>query len=338
LKFRSKPQDQALEDLKTLADKYQQHEFHCVDNILHEQHYRDFLNQLSSDEYDLSIFFEVKSNIKLTDLIRLKKAGVWCIQPGIESLSTEILKLMNKGVTGIQNIRLLKFCAWLDIGVSWNLLYGFPGEPQDEYTRIADLMKSIYHFQPPNLSVLALQKTSYYYNNAIQVGLKILGPSSFYKALYGPGNGELKKIATFFDYEHVDGRDPSVYINKVKKELKKWKSKWPASKEMLSYYCTKEKVTIIDKRIHLTPSIYKLDPLESYIYKQCFDIISLDKLAQNEKLTSVGLEIEDIEQFCRSLIDKRLMYREGNQLLALAVPTRKPTQLRMWSVDHDNTD
>lgn len=38
------------------------------------------------------------------------------IQPGIESLSTPTLKLMEKGVSLLQNVRLLSWCA--EIGIS----------------------------------------------------------------------------------------------------------------------------------------------------------------------------------------------------------------------------
>ena len=40
----------------------------------------------------------------------LRDAGVTTIQPGIESFSDRVLKLMKKGVTGLQNIQLLKWC------------------------------------------------------------------------------------------------------------------------------------------------------------------------------------------------------------------------------------
>ena len=36
---------------------------------------------------------------------------------------------MRKGVTALQNLRLLKWCAEIGITPAWNLLYGFPGEP-----------------------------------------------------------------------------------------------------------------------------------------------------------------------------------------------------------------
>jgi hypothetical protein len=53
------------------------------------------------------------------------------LPPGIESLGTPILALMRKGITGLQNARLLKWCAESGIHVFWSVIYGFPGEPAE---------------------------------------------------------------------------------------------------------------------------------------------------------------------------------------------------------------
>ena len=45
-------------------------------------------------------------------------AGVRAIQPGIESLSTRILKLMRKGATRLINVRLLKWAAYYGMTVN----------------------------------------------------------------------------------------------------------------------------------------------------------------------------------------------------------------------------
>ena len=57
------------------------------------------------------MFYEVKSNLRKEDVRQLREAGVVAIQPGIESLSDEVLRIMRKGVSALQNIQLLKGCA-----------------------------------------------------------------------------------------------------------------------------------------------------------------------------------------------------------------------------------
>ena len=70
------------------------------------------------------------------------------------------LKLMKKGVTGLQNVRVLKWCAADGIEVAWNLLYGFPGELPEEYDAMADLVPSLVHLPPPALGPIVIDRFS----------------------------------------------------------------------------------------------------------------------------------------------------------------------------------
>src|ERR1700747_1625319 len=97
----------------------------------------------------LEFFLETKSNLRFEQLRTLRRGGVRAIQPGIESFSNQVLQLMRKGCTGLQNIQLLRWCEELGITVFWNLLYGFPGESPVEYARMAELIPLLAHLQKP---------------------------------------------------------------------------------------------------------------------------------------------------------------------------------------------
>ena len=77
----------------------------------------------------------MKANLTREQVRLLADAGVRHIQPGIESLSDHVLALMKKGVTGLRNVQLLKWCKEYGIEVDWNILYGFPGETREDYRR-----------------------------------------------------------------------------------------------------------------------------------------------------------------------------------------------------------
>ena len=47
---------------------------------------------LAKELPNLRIFYEQKSNLTFEQVLMLKRAGVWLIQPGIESLSTAMLQ------------------------------------------------------------------------------------------------------------------------------------------------------------------------------------------------------------------------------------------------------
>src|SRR5436853_412005 len=70
-------------------------------------------------------------------------------QPGIESLSTHVLKLMRKGVRSVDNVNLLRWTLYYRIRVSWNLIWGFPQETEEDYVAQENLIQKIVHLPPP---------------------------------------------------------------------------------------------------------------------------------------------------------------------------------------------
>src|SRR4030095_5227998 len=104
---------------------------------------------LAARNLGIELFYEVKANLNKEQLSLLRAAGITAIQPGIESLSDIVLQIMRKGVSALQNIRLLKWCRQLGISPHWNLIWGFPDEPPAEYQRMAELVPLITHLTPP---------------------------------------------------------------------------------------------------------------------------------------------------------------------------------------------
>jgi len=68
-------------------------------------------------------FYEVKANLTRVQVSALRAAGVTRIQPGIESLSDHVLKLIGKGTCGLRNVQLLKWCrgVWDRRGLEYPL-------------------------------------------------------------------------------------------------------------------------------------------------------------------------------------------------------------------------
>ena len=96
---------------------------------------RSSIPRLARDGPRITAYYELKANITLRADDRLSRAGIKKIQPGIESLDTEVLKLMRKGCTMLQNVQTLKLAAENGLFVEWNLLHGFPGETAESYRR-----------------------------------------------------------------------------------------------------------------------------------------------------------------------------------------------------------
>ena len=147
--FRSKSAARVLDELEAIVARYPNRPVMVVDNILDMRYFQDLLPALAARRLPVTLFFEVKANLRKDQLRLMHDAGIRDIQPGVESLSRPVLDLMRKGVTPLQNIQLLKWCAELGVSTHWNWLWGFPGEPMEEYTRLASVIPMLSHLPPP---------------------------------------------------------------------------------------------------------------------------------------------------------------------------------------------
>lgn len=144
--FREKSPERVLADLKAYRRRHDIAWFNIVDNIMPHRFFKTLLPQLAEEMDDeVSVFYEQKSNITLEKALLLKRARVNRIQPGIEAINTNILKLMRKGVSARQNLNLLRYGRSLGIHIEWNLLARFPGDRQLDYKQTEELIHLISH-------------------------------------------------------------------------------------------------------------------------------------------------------------------------------------------------
>ncbi len=150
MKFRSKTPEETRGQLRRLTQRYKIVNLEAVDNIMDHNYLDKLCLSLIEERSDYQIFYEVKSNLKQAQLRTMAQAGITSIQPGIESLSSHVLALMRKGVTMLQNVRLLKWAYYYGMRVGWNILTGFPGEVPDDYDRQLLILPLLRHLPPPS--------------------------------------------------------------------------------------------------------------------------------------------------------------------------------------------
>ena len=205
--FRSKSADRVLAEIDVLR-AHGVDSVAVVDNILDMHYFTTLLPELARRGSPLGLFYEVKANLTRDQVRLLARAGVQHVQPGIESLSDSVLRLMNKGTTALQNVQLLKWCAEYGVVAEWNFLYGFPGEDPEEYAAMAGLIDAIGHLTPPSgHGPLRLDRFSPYHADPESSGMTRVRPFTPYPYLYDATPEELMQIAYYFEYDHADGRD-----------------------------------------------------------------------------------------------------------------------------------
>ena len=92
---------------------------------------------------------EVRTSLSRAQLKHMHAGGLYSIQPGVESLSTHVLRLMRKHTTGMRNLELIKWCTYYGINNLYNILVRFPGERAEDYRLHCDIIPKIHHWQPP---------------------------------------------------------------------------------------------------------------------------------------------------------------------------------------------
>jgi len=209
--YRAKTPERAIQEIDRIQSEYFVRDIHVVDNILDTRHLRELMPVLAARQWKPSLFYEVKANLNWADVKLLRDAGVVAMQQGIESLDSIVLKLMNKGIKGIQNIELLRNCRELGIWLHWNILYGFPGEPTEAYERMTEIIPLLTHLDPPDTcQPFRLERFSPLHSEWEARGLVNVRPQSSYAHLFGVSRG-IEDYARYFDHEYVDGRVPDVF-------------------------------------------------------------------------------------------------------------------------------
>jgi ribosomal peptide maturation radical SAM protein 1 len=327
LAFRSKEPNDVLTELTELSARHKLDRFSAVDNIIDWRYLKTVLPRLKTAGHDWLLFYETKSNLKRDQLELYADAGVRVIQPGIESLSSPILKLMRKGVSALQNIALLKWAAAYGIQVNWNIIVGTPGEPPEEYPRMARLVEHLWHLQPPSLSRLSLDRFSPYQQNPRAWGLSIAGPHEFYRHVYHAGAQDLMDVAYRFEFSYDDGRKPQEYSAPLRAAIDRWEERFPRSGGQLRYSRGPDFLRIRDYRRLEAPQEFVLNAVESLLYLTCDEGATAEHAwLQLPEDTRRGYDLAAAESFLLELVSLGLMYEEHGRFLGLALPTspRRP--------------
>ena len=316
--YRSKSQTRALEELVHLKNKYPNCPISAVDNILDMKYFKELVPELAARKLNLEMFYEVKANLKKDQVRLLRDAGITSVQPGVESFSSKVLQLMGKGIRGIQNIQLLKWCKEFGIQPSWNILWGFPSEPFEEYERMADLIPLLMHLPPPESNgTIRLDRFSPNFEYAERFGFVNVKPYPAYNYIYPFESNALSNLAYYFIYEYANPQDVLSYTAPLAKQIGVWENAYDSS-DLFSVDVGSD-LLIWDLRPHAIQHVTVLNGLRKTLYVSCDRVctrIELQKLINPNESPSR----QDVEELLQPLLDQGLMLKDGNLYLSLAIP------------------
>ncbi len=331
MSFRSKTPQKFVAELSTLHERYGIDGIETVDNILDMNYLKTVLPMIAKAGSPYRLYYEIKSNLQRRHIRTLREAGVIWVQTGIESLNSNILKLMNKGCKAYQNIQLLKWLREYGIRVHWNMLYDFPGDQNDWYEEMADLVPLLYHLQSPvKMAPLEFCRFSVYHEEQDVHGLKLRASSPF-KYVYPLNQRELDDLVYFFEDEvrSAHERNPIVaflteqtVFKTLRRRIDYWRDSFWYRKATLSMKISDEELVIEDTRPVALASRHIYCGLKKDIYLEADRAPEKDSLVNDFVLK--GFPETEIRAFCEELISEKTALEIDGRFMALAVRSPIP--------------
>jgi ribosomal peptide maturation radical SAM protein 1 len=315
INFRSQPAERFWSDLSYLVQRHQILDLVMVDNIIDMAYFSGLLPRLAAADWDMRVHYEVKANLRPEQVELLAAAGVCHLQPGIESLSTRVLHLMDKGATGIINARLLRECENHGLTASWNYLYGFPGEAAADYTAIIDQMPALSHLQPPVAATrITLERFSPYFERP-ELGFPDRAPAQMYRHVYQLPAPELDDLVYLFD-SPAQGIAGEV-ADRLRAAVEQWQRSYQSSSLLASDRADGE-LAIEDRRDQWPSRTYVLTGWQAAAYRALDRGRDVGSLTRSIAQQGFATRLEQLEDWLHEQVAAGLAFTDAGSYVALA--------------------
>ena len=320
--YRYKSAGRLYEEILALSRKYDNQLIQLTDNILSFDAMEKLLPMLAESGEKLQLVGEVKTNLRERDIERLVKAGFCIVQPGIESLNDHLLELMNKGNNAASHVAFLKYCRKHNLGLSWNLLIALPGEREEDYEEMIELIPKLVHFHPPTGTFpIMFQRYSRYLENPAQYGLE-LEPYEIYRCIYGDNDDRVESMCMYYrltggafqaSLEHMQ-----PWYNRLYTAVYEWKRNAASGeKRGLVMAETESGLLLLDSRPCMVQPFILLTGVDRAVYLACDEVKT-----EKQLLSALGGEAsgEEILASVEKLTALNVLAKLGGRCISLALP------------------
>ena len=315
MEFRAKNPEQVLEMLETLTRRYGIFHFDAIDNIVATEYIEALFGQLAQSHTDIKIHYEVRPYLSREQLRHMQRGGLFSVQPGIESLSTHVLRLMKKFSTGMNNLAFIKWCTYFGINNLYFILTGFAGETAADYAEQCRVIRLIPHLQPPvGIATARADRGSPMFTQPDAHAVSRLVPSSCYPYIYPQDRFDLTRVAYFFEHEQGQILAAHEYAE-IYSQVEEWRRLWQQHpRPILRYVKAWQSILLEDTRMgSLRQTTYTDRAAE--LYEFCNDARSLQAIVQAFDGDTAWVE-DTLGQF----IEQDVLIYLDERYLSLALP------------------
>ena len=314
MEFRSKRVDNVIQQLDELSRRYGILDFNAIDNIIEPEYIDRLFTQLSDANTDIHIHYEVRPSLSRVQLKQMRKGGLFSIQPGVESFSTHILKLMRKHTTGVRNLELIKWSTYYGINNLYNILLRFPGETAQDYRTQCDVISKIPHFQAPwAVAKARADRGSPMFTDREAQSVTRLVPSPCYDYLFPKDRFDLNRVSYYFEHEMDNTLDDRGY-DEIFEAVDAWQYRWNQHPRPYLRYRKAWATILIDDGRNCSPRVMTYSDEYANLYEYCADAHSRKEISA--KFDDASWVDAALEEF----VERDLMIHLDNRYLSLALP------------------
>jgi ribosomal peptide maturation radical SAM protein 1 len=314
MEFRSKRVEDVIHQLDALSRRYGILDFNAIDNIIEPEYIDKLFGQLSEANTDIRLHYEVRPSLSRAQLKHMRKGGLFSIQPGVESFSTHILKLMKKHTTGVRNLELIKWSTYYGINNLYNILLRFPGETAEDYRTQCDVISKIHHFQAPwAIAKARADRGSPMYTDPESQSISRLVPSPCYDYLFPKDRFNLSRVSYYFEHEMSNTVEDAQY-NEIFAAVDDWQLRWRQRPRPYLRYRKAWATIIISDGRNCSPRTTTYTDDYATLYEYCADAHSRKEISA--RFDDAPWVDGALEEF----VDKNLMVHLDNKYLSLALP------------------
>ncbi|MDX9820252.1 MAG: RiPP maturation radical SAM C-methyltransferase, partial [Desulfococcus multivorans] len=321
--YRAKAPTQVVSEVENLTSAHKVLSVAFMDNVLPPKQSREIFTALAATGKDFQFFAELRASTSLPMLEILAQAGVSEVQIGIESLSSRLLKKLNKGTTAMDNLEIMKHCEGLGIQNAANLILHFPGSDQEDVAETLRAIRFARFFRPLRIVQFWLGMDSPVWKNSRDFGLKAVFNHPAYKSLFPEA---IYRRVQFMvqDYRGDKGAQHKLW-RPVVEAVEAWRSDYaklhadPSDGPILTLHDGRSFLILRERRAGAEPVNHRLEGSSRKIYLSCNRQRRFSDIAE----TFAPLSGEAIRSFLAMMVRKGLMFAENDAYLSLAVQKRR---------------
>jgi len=316
--YRSKSAARMVREVRKLAGEGGSLDFSFTDNVLPVSEARRFFAVMASTPEDFSFFAEIRADQR-RDLRDFHLGGLVTVQAGIEALSNGLLQRMKKGVSVIENLAVMKEALATGVVLEGNLITEFPGSTEVEVIETLECLDFALAFQPLSTAAFFLGHGSPVDRDPSSFSILSTTHHQRSRSLYPPKILESMKML-IKGYRGDRKKQHRIWRPVVSKVLE-----WQAFhlqrgcaanlKPPLAYRDGGSFLIIRQEVPGRSPLRHRLLGTSRKIYLACDRIIKIDELLKAFPDTTE----KKLITFLENLVEKKIMFRDKDKFLALAI-------------------